>query len=75
MVTTGPALITILGVNDVHSFLVPVRNDSTGEIRTVEIQSVYGADAQVEALHQLFKQEGWRKATALQPETTTEVAS
>jgi hypothetical protein len=28
-----------------------------------------GQDAQVEALHELFVREGWRKATALEPES------
>lgn len=68
------AAINTLGVNYVHRFLVSVRNDCTGEIRTVEVQSTHGADAQVEALHQLFKQEDWRRATAMQPESV-EIAS
>jgi hypothetical protein len=52
--------------------LIPVRNESTGEVRVVEVESVHDADAQIAALHQLFKQEGWRKATALQPEALAE---
>lgn len=53
-----------LGVKRVQKFVIPVRNESTGEIRLVEVMSTYHADAQVEALYLLFKQEGWRKATA-----------
>jgi hypothetical protein len=52
----------------VERYLVPVRNEFTGELRVVEVLSEYSADAQVAALHELFKQEGWRKATALAPE-------
>jgi hypothetical protein len=52
----------------VHSYRVPVRNEHTGEIRVVEILSRYFADAQTEALELLFRQEGWRKAVAFQPE-------
>ncbi len=57
-----------------HKFLIPVRNEATGELRIVEVLSAYHADAQVEALHQLFRQEGWRKATALMPERQLEIA-
>ena len=44
---------------------VPVRNDDTGEIRVVEVSSLYEVDAQVEALQKLFKSDGWRRCTAL----------
>lgn len=57
-----------------YTFLIPVRNEHTGEIRLVEVESAHDADAQIVALHQLFKQEGWRKATALRPETRMEIA-
>ena len=53
------------GVKRVQKFVIPVRNEFTGEVRLVEVVSGYYADAQVEALHVLFKREGWRKATAL----------
>ena len=56
------------------TYLIPVRNEHTGEVRTVEVQSGHDADAQIVALHQLFKQEGWRKATALPPEMRLESA-
>lgn len=56
-----------------ETYLVPVRNEFTGEIRVVEILSNYQADAQIEALQRLFKQEGWRKATALQPEGNSDL--
>lgn len=52
----------------VNTFFVPVRNELTGEVLVVEIASGYFADAQVSALQQVFKREGWRKATALRPD-------
>jgi hypothetical protein len=51
-------------------YQVPVRNDDTGEVRVVEVSSAYEVDAQVEALQQLFKQDGWRKCTASRAEST-----
>jgi hypothetical protein len=51
----------------VYTFQIPVRNETTGEVRVVEVQSGHDADAQILALHLLFKQEGWRKATAMRP--------
>ena len=50
-----------------YTFQIPVRNETTGEVRVVEVQSRHDADAQILALHLLFRQEGWRKATALRP--------
>jgi hypothetical protein len=47
-------------------YQVPVRNDDTGEVRVIEVSSAYEVDAQVEALQQIFKSDGWRKCTALQ---------
>jgi hypothetical protein len=58
----------------VYTYLIPVRNEYTGEVRVVEVQSAHDADAQIQALHQLFKQEGWRKATALRPELLADPA-
>ena len=49
-------------------YQIPVRNDDTGEVRIVEVSSTYEVDAQVEALQQLFKRDGWRKCTALHAE-------
>ena len=46
---------------------VVVRNEVTSEVRTVRISSFGPEDAQVEALVQLFKSQGWRKAVALAP--------
>lgn len=57
-----------------RNYLIPVRNDSTGEVRIVEVQSGFDIDAQVTALHRLFKQDGWRRATALQPVSEPELA-
>jgi len=58
----------------VQIFAIPIRNEQTGEIRVVEIMCGFHVQAQVEALHHLFKQEGWRKATALQAEVAARVA-
>lgn len=60
----------LIGGTSLHTYLVPVRNEDTGEVRIVEVLSGYAVDAQVEALQQLFKHEGWRKATALLPDVT-----
>lgn len=57
-----------------QKFLIPVRNEFTGEVRVIEVQSGYETDAQVEALHRLFKQHGWCKATALRCEEWAESA-
>jgi hypothetical protein len=62
------------GGEGVQSYRVPVRNEHTGEVRVVEICSGYGTDAQIEALQTLFRQEGWRKAVALQPEWSLDEA-
>jgi hypothetical protein len=47
---------------------VRVRNELTGEVTTVSLQSNCWEEAQVAALVKLFKSQGWRKAVALQPE-------
>lgn len=49
---------------------VVVRNELTGETETVRtaMDGMCGAQAQVEALLHLFKNKGWRKAIAFQPE-------
>jgi hypothetical protein len=52
----------------VVEFLVPVRNEFTGEVRVVPVNCAYDKDAQIEALRELFLREGWRKATALEPQ-------
>ncbi|HLJ68884.1 MAG TPA: hypothetical protein VKX16_16125 [Chloroflexota bacterium] len=48
-----------------YQYSVPVRNEATGEVRIVEVESTYDVDAQILALRELFKSAGWRKATAL----------
>jgi hypothetical protein len=53
---------------------IPVRNDSTGEVRVVAVSSVFEVDAQVEALQQLFRSDGWHKCTAMRPEERTVVS-
>lgn len=46
---------------------VVVRNERTGEVVTVSVESPSGPDAQVSALCRLFRTLGWRKALAMQP--------
>lgn len=46
------------------TYTVMVRNDLTGEMQAVSVVSVSPEDAQIEALVQLFKRLGWRKAVA-----------
>ena len=48
-------------------FDVTVRNELTGEVATLSIETSIAAEAQVDALVQLFDTRGWRKATALEP--------
>lgn len=48
-------------------FDVVVRNEHTGEMVTLSIESSVGAEAQVQALTELFHTRGWNKATALSP--------
>lgn len=50
-----------------QTYLVPVRNELTTEVRVVEVMCTHRADAQVEALSRLFRELGWRKACALDP--------
>lgn len=50
------------------TYQIPVRNELTGEVRMVEVHTGHVVDAQIAALQRLFKEEGWRKATALFPE-------
>lgn len=47
-----------------ESYIVAVRNELTGEIRSLEILALFQVDAQVEALTYMFRTEGWRKAVA-----------
>lgn len=49
---------------------VPVQNDVTGETTTVQIESVSAKDAQIQALSLVFRQNGWRKASAREPHRT-----
>ncbi len=51
----------------VQTYLVPVRNELTSEVRVVEVCCGHHADAQVEALARLFRELGWRKSCALDP--------
>ena len=56
-----------------HTYVVPVENQLTGETVLVEVPASHPADAQVEALVQSFRHRGWRKIRALVPETATPV--
>ena len=47
---------------------VLVRNEITGEMATITVESPSNHDAQVEALVQCFRAQGWRRATAFCPE-------
>jgi hypothetical protein len=47
---------------------VVVRNELTGETVTVEMLGSVPAEAQTQALLQLFRTHGWRKASALPPD-------
>lgn len=55
-------------------YTVRVRNEFTGEVREIEVNAQYFRDAQIAALVQLFHDDGWRKATALVPELSSEAA-
>ena len=48
----------------VHRYEVIIRNELTGEELTVTRLSYCAQDAQIEALVQAFKNQGWRKAVA-----------
>jgi hypothetical protein len=43
---------------------VSVRNELSGEVATISVLADCAAGAQVEALVELFKSRGWRKAIA-----------
>jgi len=58
----------------VQVFSVSVRNELTAEIRTVAVPAEFAADAQIAALHMLFREEGWRKATAEIPAEKADAA-
>jgi hypothetical protein len=47
-----------------EEYSVTVLNELTGETTIVLISSLSAKDAQVQALTQVFRQEGWRKASA-----------
>jgi len=53
-------------------YQVPVRNEATGETRMIAVLSINAGEAQITALKLLFREEGWRKATALVPHTAVE---
>jgi hypothetical protein len=47
-----------------EEYSVTVLNELTGETTIVLISSLSAKDAQVQALTRVFRQEGWRKASA-----------
>jgi hypothetical protein len=51
-----------------ESYDVVVRNELTEEVATVALRSSCPQEAQVEALVQLFRLRGWRKAVAFPAE-------
>lgn len=55
-------------------FSVSVRNDLTGEVRTIVVPCDFPADAQIRALHALFHSDGWRRATAQVPAEVADAA-
>ena len=57
-----------------RTFDIPVRNEATGEVRVVEVESNFDVDAQIAALHRLFNEEGWRRASAMKPQTILAVS-
>jgi hypothetical protein len=57
------------GDREVCSYDIQVRNETTGEVRVVVVECDFDVDAQVAALHRLFHEEGWRRATAMKPQT------
>lgn len=48
------------------TYKVVVRNEITGEVEMVPVACSCFQDAQIEALVFLFRNQGWRKAVALQ---------
>jgi hypothetical protein len=52
-----------------EEYSVTVLNELTGETTIVLISSLSAKDAQVQALTQVFRQEGWRKASAREPQS------
>lgn len=51
-----------------EEYSVLVRNEMTGETTIVSVASLSSEDAQVQALTQVFRQAGWRKVSAFQPQ-------
>jgi hypothetical protein len=51
-----------------EEYSVLVRNEMTGETTIVSVASLSSEDAQVQALTQIFRQVGWRKVCAFQPQ-------
>ena len=53
-----------------EEYSVPVQNDLTGEVTTVQIECLSAKDAQIQALSVVFRRDGWRRASALEPQRT-----
>lgn len=49
-----------------EEYSVLICNELTGETTVKWVASVSAKDAQVEALTQVFRQQGWRKASAFE---------
>lgn len=54
-----------------EEYSVLVQNELTGETTTVLVSSLCAKDAQVQALTLVFRRDGWRKASALEPQSAT----
>ena len=54
--------------SEMESFQVVVRNELTGEEATITVECAVACEAQTQALIELFRTRGWRKARALQPD-------
>jgi hypothetical protein len=51
-------------MDSLRAFLVPLRNEHTGEQAELTIISDHPANAQKDALTYMFKEYGWRKVLA-----------
>ena len=56
-----------------RTFDIVVRNEMTGEVVTLAVPGSIAAEAQTEALIQLFRSRGWRKACAFPPDGTVSI--
>lgn len=55
-------------IGQMETYDILVRNEMTGEMATITVESSNNHDAQVEALVQCLRAHGWRRATAFCPD-------